>query len=138
MHDGVVLTGVQVAPAPFRLVIVKGAGSSALRARPTGQLFMVQVDMHLAREMPVNRLRLRTRVFRFPECAGRVLDLPCLLDAVHRCEVRSWPGAATAPGATGHRVARMPWGDPQGGFQRSGLKPLLWGEPPLWAAWGEP
>src|SRR5580658_3376802 len=61
------------------------------------------------------------RGFRCPKCGGKVHDLPSLLEAIHAVRVHS---------------ASQRRGDPQGGFQRSVLKPLLWGEPPAFGGVG--
>src|ERR1035437_8706481 len=62
-----------------------------------------------------------SRGSRCPGCAGKAHDLPWLLDGDTR-RLGAW------------RPRNR--GDAQGGFQRSALKPLLWGEPPAFGGVG--
>src|SRR5450759_1576711 len=70
---------------------------------------------------PASPRRPHAREFQCSECAGKAHDLPWVLDAIHVVRV--------------HGV-RSTGGDAQGGFQRSVLKPLLWGEPPAFGGVG--
>src|SRR6266496_4757536 len=47
LQDGAVLAGVQVAPLALGLRVVQFAGYGALGTRPSGQVIMGQIDVHL-------------------------------------------------------------------------------------------
>src|SRR6266496_3166949 len=47
LQDGAVLAGVQVAPLALGLMVVQFAGYGALGTRPSGQVIMGQIDVHL-------------------------------------------------------------------------------------------
>ena len=49
VQNGLILAGVQMPPAPFRLMIIQGTGRGTFRAGPALLGGMLQIDMDLAR-----------------------------------------------------------------------------------------
>src|SRR5438132_10847879 len=121
MQDGAVLASVEVAPLPLGLVVVEFAGRPTLRARPGGQVVMGQIDVHfLGEQVQVH--------------GGHA---PGVLDAQNAAvKLTVFHSDGMAIHAVWVQSARSTRGDAQGGFQRSGLKPLVWGEPPVFGGVG--
>jgi hypothetical protein len=80
VQDGAVLTGVQLAPLPFGLMVVEFAGCGALGNG--GKLAGLHgSDRYASPGAPsASPRRWRSKGFPGPECAGTVPDLPCPLD----------------------------------------------------------
>jgi len=118
MQDGAVLAGVQVAPPTLRLMVVQFAGRPALRARPDWAGLHASDECVLLWVSIASLRRPRSTGFRCPGCAGKALDLPCLLD--------------------GYRPNRVHAAQAGGGMHKGGVAPLVGGAARFWRRGGNP